>query len=177
MKRILGCILMFVCTEAYSASYSYNSNYKYEADLNLSRGAVHSYKVGSDSLTDIDARAAFHYTLQNHMQVGGEGGLVSITGVSGTKRETKTFLELMGVFTYNLSADHKDSFFGRVGAGLAPAADKYGQYDNKFSYFFDAGKRFAVWDHVAYKPLLRIAKYGDQDIEFLILALNVSLSF
>jgi hypothetical protein len=164
-------------SEAHSPTY-YGSNYKYEVDLNLSQGQIHNYKLGNNSFTDINIGGAFHMALQDNLQVGGEVGLFSYRETKGTGQSTKTLVQLMGVATYNLEPDFKNSVFVEAGLGLAPAYDKTdGSYGSKFSFFFDVGKRFAIWDHIAYKPEFRLSKYGDQDIEFLVLGLNVSASF
>ena len=153
---------------------SYTPNYKNEVDLNLSNGAIHSYKVGNSSNTDINAFVSYRMLLQDHIQVGGEGGFTSYS-FGGS---SKNLIAAMGVFTYNFDSELKNSLFVEGGAGLYPAFSKdTSTYDSKFSFFAGFGKRYSIWDHVNYKPLFRIAKYGDQDMEFLIQALNISLMF
>lgn len=158
---------------------SYSSNYKHEVDVNLSQGAIHSYKLGDSSITSFDAFASYHYFWKDHMQLGGEVGLISYNNYdSSGKASAVNLIQLMGVFTYNLDADLKNSYFGQVGLGMHPAYKKNdGKYQSQFSFFFDAGKRFALWDHVTYRPLFRIAKYGDADMEFFIIPVNISLMF
>jgi hypothetical protein len=200
MKNFFGSIILAVCcvltisTEAlaqkkkgsvptpipvsdpkssYISSYS-PYNFKHEVSLNLSEGLIRSYKIGDNSYTDFNVNGSYLYTWKDHMQVGGEVGLKSYASGGSSSN----LMILMGVFTYNLEADFKNSFFGAAAAGLAPAYKKAdGKFKSDFSFFFEAGKRFALWDHVTYRPLFRIAKYGEQDMEFLVLALNVSLMF
>lgn len=160
-------------SSTYISSYSSN-NFKHEVSLNLSEGYIRSYKLGDSSYTDFNVNGTYLYTLRDHMQVGGEGGFKSYP--NGTS--SSNLMILMGMFTYNLDSDFKNSYFGEAAAGLAPAYKKAdGKFKSDFSFFFDVGKRFALWDHVTYRPLFRIAKYGEQDMEFLIMALNVSVMF
>jgi hypothetical protein len=160
-------------SSTYISSYSSN-NYLHEVSLNLSEGYIRSYKLGDSSYTDINVNGTYLYTLRDHMQVGGHAGLKSYQ--NGTS--SSSFMILMGMFTYNLDSDFKNSYFGEAALGLAPAYKKTeGKFASDVSFFFDVGKRFALWDHVTYRPLFRLAKYGAQDMEFLIQALNVSLMF
>lgn len=178
MMMSLLCLGLSAHAQKKSSYSSYNSNGLHEVDVNLSNGSLRSYKIGDDSFTDINIYGAYHRYLQDHIQIGGEGGLLSYHESENGKVSTKTNLALMGVVTYNLDNDFSNSFFGNVGAGLYPSYVKSkAKYESKFSFFFDVGKRIPLWDHVTYKPFFRLAKYGDQDLEFLIMGLNVSLMF
>lgn len=162
-------------TAPLASSWSSFGGQTHEFDLNLSKAEIHNYKIGDNSYTDINIFGAYHHYLnKNNLQVGGEGGLMAFP--DGTS--SKTLIALMGVVTYNLDSDLTNSMFGGFGLGLYPAYDKSnGKYDSKFSFMFNAGKRFSLWNHVNYKPAFRIMKRGDMDMEFFIEALNFSLMF
>jgi hypothetical protein len=164
-----------VPTAPLASSWSSFGGQTHEVDVNLSRAEIHSYKLGDSSYTDINLAAAYHHYLgKNNLQVGGEGGLMSFP--DGTS--SKTLIALMGIVTYNIDSDLINSVYANAGLGLYPAYDKSNfKYDSKFSFMFNVGKRFNLWNHVNYKPYFRLMKRGDMDMEFYIEALSFSFMY
>lgn len=181
MRKVIILVASLVLSVAANAqktagtgSWSLYGSDVHEAEVNLSKAEIHSYKIGNNSYTDVNIYAAYNRFLKDNIQLGGEGGLLSYP--DGTS--SKTLIALMGVFTYNLNRDFSSSPFGKVGVGLYPAYDSNGREPtSKFSFFLDVGKRVPLWNHVTYKPFIRLMKRGDMDMEFLVQALNFSFFY
>lgn len=157
-----------------SGSWANYGNDTQEFDVFLSKAEIHSYKVIGNSYTDINIYGAYNRFFKDNLQIGGEGGLLSVP--DGTS--SKTLLAAMGVLTYNLERDFTNTFFGNVGLGLYPASESNRlDYSSKFSFMFNVGKRIPLWNKVSYKPFFRLLKRGDMDVEFYIEALAFSFFF
>ncbi|MBC7467610.1 MAG: outer membrane beta-barrel protein [Bdellovibrio sp.] len=155
-----------------SIASSWGHGFQNEFDLNLSEGYFKTYKVGSKSYTDFNVFGAYSYDLGQNIQVGGDVGLRSY--------DSSTRITLVATGTYNIEPNYADSVFFKAGLGLYPI-DKgsNGNTDIKseFGLYVAAGKRFKLWDHVNYKPMVKIAKISDLDAEITIQFLNVSVNW
>ncbi|MGE0631396.1 MAG: hypothetical protein AB7O96_03240, partial [Pseudobdellovibrionaceae bacterium] len=150
-------------------------NYIHEVDLNLSLGQIHNYKMGKKNHTDMMALGSYNRLYKDKIQVGVLAGFVTLPDASD---DHKMYVTLMGTGTYNLDSDLDESIFATGGIGLAPAFDKDdGEYKSAFSMFVGGGKRFQLFEHVHYKPEIRLEKLGDMDMGIRIVVLNVSLMF
>jgi hypothetical protein len=164
-------------TDWTSPTYStLGSTYIHEVDLNLSMGQLYNYKHGDNSYSDLTAIGSYNRVIQDQIQVG------ALAGFSNTYRDRSNdntmLFTLMGTGTYNFDSNLDESIFATGGIGLAPA---YEEDDREFvsamSFFVGAGKRFKLYEHVHYKPQLRIEKLGSMDTAIRLLFLNVSLMF
>lgn len=160
-----------------SIASSWGHGFQNELDLNLSEGYLRTYKEGSKSYTDIAIFAAYSYDLKQetnqNIQVGGDVGLRSF--------DSSTRLTVVGTGTYNIEPNYADSVFFKGGLGLYPVnkSTTTGSTDIKseFGLYVAAGKRFKLWDHINYKPMIKIAKISDLDAEITIQFLNVSVNW
>lgn len=142
-----------------------------ELDLNLSEGYLRTYKIGSKSYTDLNLFAAYSYDLGQNLQVGADVGLQSF--------DSTTRITLVGTGTYNLDPNYSNSVFFKGGLGLYPVQKDLASSDIKseFGLYVAAGKRFKLFDHVNYKPMIAIAKISDLDAQITVLFLNVSINW
>ena len=159
------------------APVSFASTVQNEVDLTMTGLSIRSYEgTGGDKNTDINFYGGYHRDWQNNMQWGAEAGLLSYPDGN----DSKTLVAAMGMLTYNLDSNYRDAFFAQGGIGLHPAWDEEGvggEYKSAFSFTGSFGKRMEVWGKINYKPYVRIAKYGDEDISFEIQALNFSIFY
>lgn len=143
-----------------------------ELDLNLSEGFLKTYKIGSKSYTDISVFAAYSYDIGQNIQVGGDVGLRSF--------DSTTRFTLVGTGTYNLDSNYSNSIFFKGGLGLYPV-DKgtaaSTDIKSEFGLYVAAGKRFKLFDHVNYKPMISIAKISDLDAQITVTFLNISVNW
>ncbi|MFZ3230840.1 MAG: hypothetical protein WA160_11595 [Pseudobdellovibrio sp.] len=146
-------------------------NFKNELDLNLSEGYIRTYKAGGKSITDINMFAAYSYDIGNNIQVGGDAGFQSV--------DSTTRLTVAGTGTYNMDTNYSDSVFFKGSLGLYPIDKGTTTVDikNEFGLYASAGKRFKLWDHINYKPMISIGKIGSQDATISIQFLNVSVNW
>jgi len=152
-----------------TTSWVGHSSFQNEVDVNLSGGYLYSYKRNSKSYTDLNVYGTYSYDLgQNNVQVGADVGLQTF--------DSSTYLTLVATGTYNIDPNYADSIFFKGGLGLFPVL-KDGDVKNEFGLYVGAGKRFKIWDHVNYKPMLMIAKISDLDAEFRLLFLNISVNW
>jgi hypothetical protein len=161
-------------TSSSTSTWSTYGGQSREFEVYLSRAQIHSYKLAGNSYTDINIYGAYNVIYKDNIQIGGEGGLMSVP--DGTSN--KTLLAAMGVLTYNMDHDLSNSFFGNVGLGLYPASETNRlDFSSKFSFMFNAGKRVPLWSRASYKPFVRFMKRGDMDMEIYIEALAFSFLF
>lgn len=154
--------------------YSFASNTEHEVVLNASKVAVESYDYGKKR-TDITVYGAYNHHFKDNIQLGGEGGLLPGTSSGGG---SKTLIAAMGVFTYNLDTNLRESFFAQGGLGLYPAFDDDdNDFESKISFFGGFGKRFEMWGKINYMPYFRIWKRGEEDSRFEIQAFNFSIFY
>lgn len=148
---------------------------KHEIDINLSKGVVHSYKVGTKSYTDIDLVGTYSHSLGSGLQILAEAGITAWPDSAGDR---KPLLTLMGGVTYNFNPDLVDAVFAQAAIGMMPASEKDKvDYSSKFSFFVGAGKRFTLFHRVSAKPLVRLYKRGDMDMDYVIMPFNISMFF
>lgn len=148
---------------------------KHEIDINFSSGLIHSYKVGNKTYTDIDILGSYSHSLGNGLQILGEAGITSWPDTGG---DHKALITVMGGATYNFNADLVDAVFVQGALGLMPASEKDKvDYSSKFSFFLGAGKRFTLFHRLSAKPIFRIYKRGDMDMDYLLMPFNISMFF
>ncbi len=153
------------------STWSGNS-FKHEVDLNFSQGYFRTANSGGKSYSDLNVFASYSYDFGHNFQIGGDGGIQSV--------DSTTKLTVVGTGTYNLDSDYSNSIFFKAGLGLFPITKVTATgVDNKsdIGFYVAAGKRFKLWDHVNYKPAIVISKISDQDVQFTVQFLNVSLNF
>ena len=156
------------------ATYSFASNTMHEVVISPSKISVESYDDGKKH-TDITIYGAYNRHFKDNIQIGGEGGLLPRRELDG---DSKALFAAMGVFTYNLNNNLRESLFLQGGLGLYPAYDEDDvEFDNKISFFGGLGKRFEVWGKINYMPYARIWKRGDENSSFEIQALNFSIFY
>ena len=154
-----------------SSSWSGN-NFKHEVDLNFSQGYFRTYSVAGKNISDLNIYASYSYDFGHNFQIGGDAGIQSV--------DSTTKLTVLGTGTYNLDSDYANSIFFKAGLGLFPVTNVTATgIDNKsdIGIAAAAGKRFRLWDHVNYKPEIVILKINNQDVQFTVQFLNVSLNF
>lgn len=152
----------------------YNAGYNHELQIGIGQGGLTTSKSGKDTLTVIQLHMSYARPMINdRMQLGGEGGFYSTSGGA----RTQSYFEAFGFGNYNLTADHRNSIYGKLGLGLFAVINDKGDYESKFGFMIGGGKRFALWDHVSYNPEMRLFKKGDQDPTFEIQIVNVSIMF
>ncbi len=155
-----------------STGWSYGNPFKHEVDLNLSQGYFRTTNVGGKNISDLYIAASYSYDIGHNIQVGGDASFQSY--------DSTTRLSAVGTGTYNLDANYADSIFFKSGVGLFPVTKlTNGKLEdkNEIGLYIAAGKRFKLWDHVNYKPVIMIAKISDLDAQFIVQFLNVSLNF
>ena len=148
------------------------NSFKHEVDLNFSQGYFRTYTVAGKSISDLNIFASYSYDFGHSYQIGGDAGIQSV--------DSTTKLTAVGTGTYNLDSDYANSIFFKAGLGLLPITKVSPTgIDNKsdIGFYVAAGKRFKLWDHVNYKPAVVISKISDQDVQFTVQFLNVSLNF
>lgn len=152
---------------------SFASSTQHEVDLSLSRISYESYKAGERN-TDINVYAGYHYQINPHMQLGAEGGMLSVPDGA----DTKTVLAAIGLYTYNLESPIRESIYLEAGAGVYPSFDDDKlEYESQFTVLGGIGKRFEMWGKINYKPHLRVWKRGEEDMRFEVQLLNFSIFY
>lgn len=142
--------------------------FQHEVDINFSKGYLQTYKVADKSYTDLYVFGSYSHDLGQNVQAGADVGLQTL--------DSKTYITLAATGTYNLDANYSDSVLFKGGLGLFPII-KDGDVKNEFGLYVGAGKRFKLWDHVNYKPMLVVSKISDQDATILVQFLNISLNW
>lgn len=165
MKKLLTLVFAL----GFSASTYAAPGFLHEIDVNLSQGFFRS----QNGNTHIEILGDYSYDLGNGFQVGGIAGIQSKSG-SGN---SNTGLTAVATGTYNFDYNYSDAFFAKAGLGLYPHTDNKGDYKNDIGFFIAGGKRFAIWNHVNYKPLVMLKSISNDDAEFIIQFLNISLNF
>ncbi|UOF00919.1 hypothetical protein [Bdellovibrio reynosensis] len=163
-------------------SYSYGGSFTHEIFFNLtgsrSGGSYLSFKEhkDGDTATVLDVGGTYLRYWKDNMQYGVEARFRSLSKEASASQKSATLFDALGVGVYNLNSDLDDSIYAKAGFGLYSVLNDDGDgYENKFGFFLGAGKRFALFNNVAYAPELRLVKRGDIDMAIQIDFLNASL--
>lgn len=155
-----------------TTTYSWSNGFTHEFDINLSSGYLKSYKAGNKSITDVQVSASYSYDFTSAVQLGADVGFRSF--------DSESRFTLVGTGTYNFASDYSDAFFAKGGLGLYPVTKTSNtgtpENTNEVGFYIAGGKRFKIWDHVNYKPFIAVQKVSDNDAEFTIQFLNISLN-
>lgn len=131
-----------------------------------------------DSGTTIIVGASYLYTLQDNIQVGGDGALRILSKeVSGVGKSVTT-LEAIGIGVFNFDSDFANAFYAKGGIGLYSVLnDTASDYENKLGLQIGGGKRFPLFSNVTYNPEINLIKKGDIDFMIEIKLINLGISW
>ena len=170
---ILSGLIFLVSNFAQAQRLSFGSSTRHEVDLSLSSARFESYET-EDSNQSLNVYAAYHRQINDQVQIGGEGGLLSVPDGN----DTKTTIAALGLYTYNLESPIRESLYLQAGAGLYPAYKKNdNEYESDFAALVGAGMRFEVWGKINYKPYVRLWKRGSEDLRYEVQLLNFSIFY
>lgn len=156
-----------------SHSYSnYGGEYLNEIQTSFSGGSFETYKVGTQTVTQIVANGSYLRLIRPQIQAGGELGFSYVNATT-----TQTTLTFMAVGKYNFDSDLRESFYVSGGAGLLSAMNATGGTDTKFGIMIGGGRRIPLFDKISYSPEARLYKKGDLDMNIEIQFLNLSIMF
>lgn len=153
-------------------------SYMNEITTNATGGLFFSGKQCKDcsSGSNLSLGVGYLTTLDNQIQVGGEGRLRILSKETSGTGDSETLFDIVGVGVWNMTTDFANAIFAKGGIGLyAVPKDDLSGYENKIGFFVGGGKRFTWFTNVAYSPELRLIKKGDIDLGIEVHIINFSI--
>ncbi len=155
-----------------------NGGYQHEVMIN---GATQSFPLSSGTsggnlafgsgLTVINFSAGYNYDLPSFpmLQIG---AFPSISYISSVGSATMFSFLVGPTFNVSLNGNIEDAFFGTAAMGISSIPGSTG-----FSFRFDAGKRFRIFDHLSYQPSFGVVKISGMSAMFVFNLLGGSVHF
>lgn len=136
---------------------------------------VTSGKINTgNNTTNINFEGMYGFMLNNHVELGAEMAIGSISYQGGSRTSTDLFA--VGIYNFGMAQITDDAFaFGALGVASVP--NKFGNNESKFGFKAGGGKRISMWSKVQLVPQLWVEKAGDLDPNIVIQPVNFSVIF
>lgn len=154
-------------------NYVFSGGYRNEVGASTTYGEITS----TNSTTYFRASGSYKYLIARGIQIG---GLLEAAILSGNG-QSQSSTGIIGTFTYNFkdSWNISDSFFAEVGLGMTDQRLTSSAAPSKqvLTYTAFVGKHIPLFDKVRYTPKVGFRKAGDLDMAFILVPLNLTISY
>jgi hypothetical protein len=147
----------------------------------LSGGTAGAVNLNNGTTLAIDG--AYNYLLSPGIQLGAKAGFsyyssgaaVNVGGISVSTNTTQLLLLAGPTLNYPMNDHLNNAAFLTVMAGIAYTNALVS--NTNFAFQVEVGKRFALWDHVTYKPSVAMTKVSGSDALITVTPLAFSFLF
>lgn len=161
------------------AQYNGAGAYTHEIQTYSTNGGFQSGKLCKDckSGTALVLGGSYLWTWQHNLQFGGDVRIETLSDGMSPSGKSTTGIDLVALAVYNFDSDFKNSFYAKGGLGVYSVYDNNYDREGKFGLQIGGGKRFEIFNNVAFTPELNLIQRGDLDVLIQIKMINLSIMF